>query len=207
MKKLMGALLLLVSIVFMGCSHIQGYLDIATDKGVSKEYLNVLNRWTKSETVYSQFETNVRIAATLKSKEFNDAYLKEYARLYQMTAEAKDVREATLNSFLSDFTEIFFYVYIPEQESNDFDKQNSIWTIFLSDEKGNRISPIEVRRIEKVSPVIEAFYPYINRYYGFCYYLKFPPLVMPSENQAYHFGGKFKLVFTSVLGKVELQWP
>jgi lactam utilization protein B len=101
-----------------------------------------LYRWTKSETVYSQFETNVRIAATLKSKEFNVAYVKEYARLYQMTAEVKNAREATLDSLLSDYTEIFLYAYVPEQESNDFDKQNSIWTIFVSDKRAIESGPL-----------------------------------------------------------------
>ncbi|MEI7673056.1 MAG: hypothetical protein WCK00_13175, partial [Deltaproteobacteria bacterium] len=53
------------------CSHIEGYLDIAKDKGMSEEYLQILDRWTRSKIIYSQFDTQANIIATLRSPEFN----------------------------------------------------------------------------------------------------------------------------------------
>jgi hypothetical protein len=58
---------------------------------------------------------------------------------------------------------------------------------------------MEVRRIGKVTPLVTAFYPYVNPYHGTCYSLKFKAGSVPRE-------GSFRLVFTGVLGKVELSW-
>jgi hypothetical protein len=102
---------------------------------------------------------------------------------------------------VSDFTDFIFYAYIPEKRSNDFDKQGSIWTIFLVDKKGERIDPVEVRRIDPLTPVLTEFFPYINPYYGMAYRLRFPPLAKTGVAE-----GSLKLVFTGVIGKVELDF-
>lgn len=198
MKRYFWLVLLILSVFCFGCTHLEGYLEIVKDERISKDYLNALNKWTRDKTVYSQFETKARIVATYKSREFNSAYLSEYSRIYSLTESEKKSKEAVLTDAASDFTEFFFYAYTPDKDSNDFDRQDSIWTIFLLDEKGNKIYPAEVRKIKKITPVIEEFYPYVKRYYGMFYSLKFSP---PSGDPKY-----LKLVFTSVLGKVEFEW-
>ncbi len=205
MKRiLLLVLVMLYSVSFISCSHVQSYMDVARDEKISRGYQDVLNRWTKKEIVYSQFETRVQITATYKSDAFNRAYNKEYARIYYLTAEESKRREEMEAGFTHDFREIIFYAAMPNKEANDFEKANSTWSVFLSDEKGTRIAPIEIRKIEKITPLIEAFFPYVNKYYGNCYTLKFPPA---GDSP----GGKddrpMKLVLTSVLGKAELIWP
>jgi hypothetical protein len=44
-------------IMAAGCSHLEGYLDIAREKGMSGEYQTILAKWTRSRIIYSQFET------------------------------------------------------------------------------------------------------------------------------------------------------
>jgi hypothetical protein len=102
---------------------------------------------------------------------------------------------------ISDFVEFIFYAYIPEKASNDFDKRGSIWKVFLVSEKGDRIDPVELRRIDPITPVITEFFPYINPHYGIAYRLRFLSLN--------HSVGDFrtlKLVFASVIGEVELKF-
>ena len=89
---------------------------------------------------------------------------------------------------VSDFAEFIFYAYIPEKTSNDFDKRGSIWTVFLVNEKGDRIDPVELRRIDPITPVITEFFPYIHPHYGIAYRLRFPSL-----NQ---FRGRFQIAKT-----------
>ena len=192
-----------VILAIIGCSSVTSYLDIARDKGTSKAYMDVLNRWTRKETLYSQFETNIQISATYKGNVFNKAYLDEYARMYNLTETEKEKRSDLQAGFASDFREFLFYAYIPDKEANDFEKPNSIWKIFLLDEKGNRVEPLEIRKIEKITPVIEEFYPYINKYYGMFYSVKFPPVPGGAADDT---TGRMRLLFTGVLGKVELAW-
>jgi len=199
-----AAFVLLLSII--GCSHVGNYLDVAKDKGISKGYLEVLNHWTRKETVYSQFETKVQITATYKGDDFNRAYNAEYARIYYLTDAEKKSREDMQSGFTRESREFFFYAAMAKKDTNDFDRPNSIWTIFLTDEKGNQIKPLEVRRIERITPLMEEFYPYINKYYGNCYSLKFPLAVVEGKTDA-DVTKSMKILFTSVLGKAELSWP
>jgi hypothetical protein len=182
------------------CSHIEGYLDIAKDKGMSEEYLQVLGRWTRSKIIYSQFDTQAHISATLRSPEFNRAYRKEYARIYQFSGDELKNHEAM--QVASEFTEFVFYAYIPDRTENDFDRRGSIWSIFLVNGRGEKIMPVEVRRVDPVTPVVTGFFTYIKPYYGISYWLRFPPLEKIGE-----VGAPLKLVFAGVIGKIELEFP
>jgi hypothetical protein len=197
-------LILIVGVFLLmaaGCSHLEGYLDIVREKGMTAEYQTVLKKWTRSQIIYSQFETQAHISATYQSPEFNRAYLNEYFRIYHLKDRERETREDIRKGIISDFAEFIFYAYIPEKTSNDFDRRESIWTVFLVNEKGDRIDPVELRRIDPITPVITEFFPYINPHYGVSYRLRFPSL-----NTS---GGDFrtlKLVFASVIGEVELRF-
>jgi hypothetical protein len=182
-----------------GCSHTRDYLNIAREKGISEEYLTVLKQWTRSQIVYSQFETMAHIRATYRSPEFNQAYQREFTKIYHLRAEETMVRQEIPEVMTADFTEFVCYAYTPEKASNDFDRRGSIWTIFLVKANGERVYPVEVLKIDPITPVTSAFFPYINPYYGISYRLSFPPL--SKEGEA---AGPFKLVFASVIGEVAL---
>jgi hypothetical protein len=51
---------------------------------------------------------------------------------------------------------------------------------------------------------MEIFFPYINKYHGICYNLKFPPADPATTKTA---GKPVTLVVNGVLGKTELSWP
>jgi hypothetical protein len=201
MIKLRLCLLLVLLSALVGCGHIGRCVKGIENETISKEYIDVLNKWTKDETVYSNFETRAHIVATWRNREFNDAYLSEYARVYFLSEADKKKKEDTLAGVDSDFTEFLFYAYIPDMESNDFSKMNSVWKIFLVSEDGRTIGPLEIRKIKKINPVVKKFFPYVDPYYGITYSLRFP--VPPSFPEG---GGHIKLIFTSVMGKVEFKW-
>jgi hypothetical protein len=206
MKKsfLFTAMVLGLFFLVAGCrsAALEGYLDIMKEKGgISQDYLAVLNKWSRDQILHSQFETKVRIAATYKSRDFIAAYAKEYARLYLSTKEEEKRGAEALTERASEVMEFLVYAYIPDRAYNDFDKKNSVWTVFLEDEKGQRYRPADLRQIEKVTPVIEGFYPYGNQYYGRYYVLTFNPIAPSGKTPPV-----FKLVFTSVMGRIELEW-
>lgn len=204
MRPSFGAAVLAAFLMLAGCagSALEGYIDIAKEKGgVSKDYLTVLHKWTRDRTVYSEFETKVRIAATYRNREFQEAYAREYSRVYLLTAPEEKRKSEALAGLAGDGVEFLFYAYIPDKTQNDFDRPNSLWTVFLVDEKGEKHYPSELRLIEKVTPALEEFYPYGNPYHGNYYNLIFKP---PAGG-----GGTppdVKLVFASVLGRIEHEW-
>jgi len=184
----------------LSCSQVREYVSIAQNSHISEAYLGVLEKWTGETTVYREFETKVHIAITYKSEEFNDAYSEEYARIYGLTESERQTRAALIGNLAADFDEFLFYAYIPENASNDFAEAGSIWKIFLIDGTGATTAPLEVRKFENITPVMLEFFPYIKPHYGMFYGLKFPARDMTSG------GTDVKVVFTSVIGRVEFAW-
>ncbi len=195
-RLVIGALCL---VGISACSQVQGYLDVVSDKGISKSYVQELKRWTRSQKAYSRFETKAHIEATLRSHDFNRSYVEEYSRIYQLNTDERKKMEVTLTAAASEFTEFIFYAYVPNKMENDFDRRGSVWSIFLVNGKGEKIAPIEVKRLDPVTPVVAEFFPYINPYYGVAYRLLFSQQLKDG-----HGDGPLKLVFTSVIGKVDL---
>jgi len=202
MRRLLLLLIGLCMTTMIGCGSFKGYVasyvEIGKERGMSGEYLGSLQEWTRNETAYSQFETQFYISATYKSEDFNRAFLKEQARWLHLTVEEQTRRQAAQREAISDFTEFFFYAYTAVRTANDFGDRNSSWRVFLIDDKGRQIDPLEIRRVErdKVTPTIESFFPYVQKYYGYCYHIKFP-------RQSYR---PLQMVFASHLGKIELIW-
>jgi hypothetical protein len=205
MKRLICSLILIVLFAPAGCTTLNEYANMARDEGIpSKAYLETLNHWTRDRIVYSEFETKARIAATLRSREFVEAYQKEYARIYALgTPEANKAADPQVQGS-AEYLEFYFYAYVPDRDNNDFARANSIWKIYRVDGNGQMVKPVDLREITKVTPVIEQLFPYVNRYHGKFYSLRFPAASVGAAQ-----GGKpepIRLVFTSVLARVELEW-
>lgn len=200
---LLGWALLLMT----GCAHTMQYADIVQEKGISKEYLAVLDTWSRSQMVYSGFETRVRVQATWRTREYREAYLKEYRVTHTPREEDWQRRIRAQQEAAAEAEEFLFYAYLPEKESNDFNKSRSLWSVFVLDRQGRRIEPLEIRRIDKITEEMLAFYPYIQPYYGYVYTVKFPPLRPGQPVAGGGAGAPVRLVFTSVIGRVELSWP
>ncbi|NQU03303.1 MAG: hypothetical protein HQ589_04060 [Syntrophaceae bacterium] len=201
MNRLVWCIILILSVSLPGCSYIGEYVEISKNGTVSREYLDVFSRWTREKTLYSQFETRAYISTTKKSREFNRAYLSEYSRIYLVSDQEKETKERLLIDQSAQFTEFMFYAYTPEKESNDFSNANSIWKIFLINKKGERLEPVDIRKIKEVTPVIRELFPYVNPYYGSFYSIRFP-----REGKQSDASDQCRLIFASILGRVELEW-
>lgn len=201
MSRLVWCITLILSVSLTGCNYIGEYVEISKNWTVSREYLNVFKRWTREKTLYSQFETRAYISSTKKSSEFNNAYLSEYSRIYLVSDKEREKRQKLLVDQSSQFTEFMFYAYTPDKESNDFSKRSSIWKIFLINQKGERLEPVDIRKIKEITPVIRELFPYVNPYYGSFYSIKFP-----QDERQFDSPDQCRLIFASILGRVELVW-
>lgn len=199
MKTLRVVLMMFFLAGIFGCSYVKEYIEIAGNDTISGEYFNVLNRCTREKTLYSEFETSIRVVATWKNREFTDAYLSEYARLYLLTAADKEQRREILSDASSDLREFLFYAYIPDMDSNDFSKPDSVWRVFSSGEGGEMQEPLDIREIDS-TPLVTKLFPYVKPY-GKFYSVKFP-----SSDEGDTVADRPELVFTGVLGKIELEW-
>lgn len=203
MKRLRVLVTVFLLVGVFGCSHVKEYIEIAGDNTISGEYLDVLNKNTREKTVYSGFETNIRIVATWKNSEFMDAYLSEYSRLYFSIPEDKEQRKDLLSHAAPDCVEFVFYAYIPDKDSNDFSKSDSIWRVYYSGEEGKRLEPIDIREIDS-TPLVTQLFPYVKPY-GKFYNVTFSNPIPSGHNNAMP-PEEPALVFAGVLGKLSLEW-
>jgi len=197
MKKRWVPLNFLLMFILSGCNYVQGYVNMMKERGLSEEYAVSLRDWTRDITAHSQLETKFYLSATYRSPEFNEAFLKEQARVRQWPEDWARKQGEIWRQVSADYREFLLYAYTSDMEANDFAARNSIWAVFLLDGKGNRIEPLEIRAVERINAELEAFFPFVNKYYGKGYIVRFPVFVSEPE---------VRLVFSSVLGRVDLVW-
>jgi len=187
----------LLMFILAGCNYVQGYVNMMKERGLSEEYAMSLRDWTRDITAHSQLETKFYLSVTYRSPEFNEAFLKEQARVRQWPEDRARKQEEIWRQVSADYREFLLYAYTSDMEANDFAARNSIWAVFLLDGKGHRIEPLEIRAVERINAELEAFFPFVNKYYGKGYIVRFPVFVSEPE---------MRLVFSSVLGRVDLVW-
>lgn len=184
-----------------GCATVGDYADIIRPRALSQEYLQALDSWTREQTVYAEFATRARMVATLRGREFVEASLAEYERIYLVDRERRDRPHPAMDG-LKDFTEILLYVYMPDRAAIDLDRRDSIWRAFLFSADGTRYEPREIREIRDVTPLVTEFYPYVNPAHGKTYRLSFDAEAAGASETVL----PMKLVVTSVVARIELLW-
>lgn len=172
----------------------------------AKGYFAGLQRMTRHEKVIDHLESKLFVYATYKSLALREAYIDEYAKRYKMYDHQKDRLAKSEMEMDEKFNEFFIAVYTPEDRWNDFNTSESIWKIYLEDEKGDRVSPIEIKKVDVNSPLIREFYPYLDLWSS-GYVIRFPKYMaggkesLPGKDANY-----FRLIITGVVGSAVLEW-
>jgi hypothetical protein len=172
------------------------------DKG---RYQTVLDKWTREGKVYEDLETKLLINATFKSEEFRKSYVDEYSSVYMLDSEKvkklmRDELEAPKK-----YHEFFISVHTPILEWSDLEKKEPVWALYLLNDAGVRVSPVELKRIRERGPVVTRFYPY-HTDWSLGHIVKFP-LSLPDGRELITPETKYiKLVMTGPPGKGELVW-
>jgi hypothetical protein len=187
-------------IAFTGCTK-QSELR---PSGLS--YTKALNRWTREGRIYAGFESRLVAYVTYRGWEFREAYVREYVKRYEMDSYQEDKLLADERTSHEAVEEFFLAVYTPDTKWNDLDKNNSIWNLYLKNDRGERVNPIDIKRVDEDSALIKEFYPQMDLWsYG--YIIRFPKYAEVSETPLLgEDTPSFKLIITGVLGKTEIRW-
>lgn len=205
MTKILSSRFLLLTLLFtvlIGCA----VNKTAVSPQPVKTYFTVLNQWTKNQKVYENLETKLYVYATYKSWQWRQSYIDEYVKRYMMDALQKENIIAREKETDEKFNEFFLSIYTPDLKWNDFDKKDSIWNIYMEDEKGERVSPIEITKVDENNPIIREFFPYMDLWsYG--YTVKFPKY-MPAGKEPFPSPSSksIRLIITGAAGKAKLEW-
>ncbi len=188
-----------VSVSISGC---------AGNKGAVRKYSynETLNRYTAGKKIFEGLDARLYITATYKAPRFRESYIERYVKSYQLDeGYSKALLDREMEQAES-YNEFFFTAYTPEERWNDFNKKDSIWRLYLEDDKGARLTPISIVKVDPADPLLREFFPYFDLWsYG--YVVKFPKYTetgtepVPGPDTRY-----IKLVVTGILGEGELEW-
>lgn len=169
-------------------------------------YVEALKRWTREGRIHEGLESRLVAYATYRGWEFREAYVREYVKRYEMDSYQGDKLLTDESTDYEAVEEFFLAVYTPSTKWNDLDKSNSIWNLYLRNDRGERVSPIDVKRVDEDSPLIKEFYPQIDLWsYG--YIIRFPKYAGVSETPLLGDDTvSFEIIVTGVLGKTEMRW-
>lgn len=210
---LSGFAILMLALCFLGaCKPLAtipdqvedvAHTQAATDQG---EYTQTLKAWTRSGHIYRKFDTELLVTATYQSLPFREAYVTAYARALQLTQEQKEALRQRQLAEAGESHEFLVAAFVPETEASDLANPASGWRLYLDTERGDRVSPQDIRRIRKVTPFITDFYPYVTSW-AKVFKVRFP-IRNPGSGDPFPGPGDqtLSLVITSPSGMVRLTW-
>ena len=149
------------AVTFLAIACAPGRVDFAApDRAAETDsYPSVLGRWTRESKLYRGFDAQLSVRATLKTWDFQQAMVREYAGRYRLTAAERDLLYEKERVRTRNFFDFIVVVHTPELRRNDLDAKTSAWRMRL---KVNDVDPPQepIRLVPAgKDPVVEIFFP------------------------------------------------
>lgn len=155
------------------------------------DYLDRIERNTKTVTHYEGFYNKFQAFATFQNTDVQTFILQKRSSVYQWDIATAQKEREKLFQENSTQTQFFLTLYTPSPRLNDLHKSTSIWKLYL-EVNGQRYEGKALRHNGKLED-IQAIFPHFNRW-SVAYDLIFTtPLGMVEKHPA-------KLILTSTQG-------
>lgn len=171
----------------------------------SKDYLRVLDRWSRSGRITKEFDMVLEAHSTFKSWDYRQAYVARFVQAYKITGRERDAMLERELGEARTHHEFFVSAATSRWEWNDFTKQGSIWRIKLIDDKQREVAPIEIKLVKQPDAHLQVFYRNAIQLFSKQYAIRFPQTLdnRPLLTQQTKF---FTLRFAGPLGTLDLRW-
>ncbi|MBU2490933.1 MAG: hypothetical protein KKA60_16230 [Proteobacteria bacterium] len=169
-------------------------------------YLEVLESWTQSGSIYDGLDSALLVDATFRSLPFRLEYAREYARIYLLDPEEAARMAGDQVSAWQANLDFTVAAYTPKMGGNDFSGVNSSWRVYLENDEGIRVSPLEIRSFSQDRNVAGHFYPYFTPWKK-AYIFRFPHVSQDSGKSLLTPETQWlSLVITGPSGSARLAW-
>ena len=174
---------------------------------VATDYPSVLDRWTRSESLFlfDELTRALTVTATFESWDFRWAHVVRYAQDYRLTIPQ---RQALLRERLEDTEahhEFFLALYGEEDRQNDLTRSDSAWIVRLIDSTGAEVSPESIESVSKTGVLERRFYPYSNVWRR-AFRVRFPTRLPDGKRSIAPAATWFGLRFAGPWGNTDLTW-
>ena len=125
----------------------------------AEDYPQVYERWTRHQKVAHETESVLEVWATLKSRDYREAFVARYAADYSLNAAARDQLMQSQREAADSAYEFLITAQSANYRWNDLEKKNSPWRVTLVDGAGNEMAPDQLK-VEKLPDMFEReFFP------------------------------------------------
>lgn len=170
------------------------------------DYRSELDRWTAAKEITRGFELRLAMKGTFKSLPFREAYVDQYVKSYKLDAAQRALLLARQSEDYEKYNEFFISVFTSDMRWNDLDAKGSIWRLYLEDDKGVRLLPISIKKVDRSDPVLRELYPYFDPWSA-GYAVIFPKYSETGSEPVPNKDAKYvKLIVTGLPGEAELVW-
>ena len=154
-KSFWGVSALVLSLGVSGCAG----LGITPPR--SSGYSDGLARYTQEDKLYVGLETQLDIQAVYRGSAFRRMYMDEYARVYNLSPPEKDKYLAVELDQAKNFEDFILVVNSTLSETNDLQKADSTWRIYLF-RNGVQLGATSIQRLRWKEEFLNRFYPLSN---------------------------------------------
>jgi hypothetical protein len=206
-RRAASAWVLLTALVLGGCASPGVTLVEGPREYVPTDYDAVLDRWTRTERMFSlpELETYLTATATFESYDFRWAYVVRYVQDYRLTI---DQRRKLMEKALDETRrqhQFFVALYGGDRRYNDLTKPNSAWIVRLIDDTGNETAPQEIVAIRKPNAIERNYFPY-NTQFRQAFRIRFPRTTPEGKPTISPAAKWFGLRFAGAQRNSELVW-
>ena len=199
---------LICAVTLVGCAQTASkpvdFSDVARDYSPT-DYSSVYERWTRHAKLVRDVGTVIEAWATYKSWDFRQAYVANYASLYDLS----DTDRATLLRAQLDASrashEFHVAVQTTTEKWNDLERKNSPWRVTLLDATGAELGPTSIQVVKLPELYESQFFPSRTEFTR-TYEIGFARTGGGGQPMAGPGGGRLILRFASPMGRIELVW-
>ncbi|MFH0810363.1 MAG: hypothetical protein V2A77_07840 [Pseudomonadota bacterium] len=198
-RRLPAAALGIMLLALGGCGLAKGADRLVLGQA-DGPYQCAWQEWTRRGNLSRDLSLVLDAQATYRSARFQEAYLRRHAEVYRIQPEELSRQLAEAREMAGREMRVVLVASTGDRRWNDFAKPDSVWRVFLQNDRGEHLAPMSKRHLEDRTEVA-GFFPlgqWSEAYeFVFC----------PEGEQARAFsGGRVSLVLASVLGNAQFEW-
>lgn len=198
---------IVLSALLCACAEPKVSLATGPREYVPTDYPQVLNRWTREESLiaFKDLEDKLTVTATFESWDFRWAYVVRYADDYRLTVEQRrELLERTLRETADDY-EFYVALYGNRWRWSDLSRPTSAWIVRLIDDEGSETAPSTIEPIVKPGPLEYRYFPYTT-IWRHVFRIRFPRQTLDGRPTIAANARWFGLRFAGAEGNEELHW-
>lgn len=168
------------------------------------DYRDVTSSWTRTAVLHGDYQEILSLDAIFKSPEWRAAHAAKDADALSLDGTARQARFSQAQADAQGPYEVELLVTTWDRRENDLDRgKRSVWKVFLVDDHGTEIAPLEIVKDKRPPFVLRAEFPALNDFAN-AYIARFPrdkehPVLGPGTHSV-------KLRMSSERGGVEVAW-